>query len=113
MLTRGTLYGTLRTLLRKISQSQRDTHHDSPDSRVPFPPQGRQEDCCKFKAGQGYTGEMVQNYKTDNNNNNIMVGTEIGGSMVAPGCKEWDWDLLTYCPTHPEWQLCKLKRFWR
>lgn len=78
---------------KKNKPSQRDTHHYSPDSRVPFPPQGRQEDCCKFKAGQGYTGEMVQKYKTDNNNN-IMVGTETGGSMVAPGCKEWDWDLL-------------------
>lgn len=65
---------------------------------VGSPPQGRQEDCCKFKAGQGYTGEMVQKYKTDDNNNSIMVGTETGGSIVAPGWKEWDWDLLFNSP---------------
>lgn len=93
MLTHGTLCGTLRTLLRKISR-HKETHIMILPI-VGFPPRGRREDCCKFKAGQGYTGEMVQKYKTDNNNNNnIMVGTETGGSMVAPGCEEWDWDLL-------------------
>lgn len=75
---------------------------------VGSPPQGRQEDCFKFKAGQGYTGEMVQKYKTDDdNNNNIMVGTEtwwLQGGRNGTG---------TYCSTHLEGQLWKLKRVWR
>lgn len=109
MLTYGTVWGTLRTLLRKISQSQRGIHHDSPYSRVPTTHRQGRRTAASSRLARATQGRWCKNTKQTTTTTTWLAQRQEGAWWLQ-GVRS---GTGTCCSTHPELQLCKLKRFWR